>query len=108
MKQNDEDMFYDDDEAIAFILKTLPEEIKKHINDTHIEYVLDVIYDFYEENGWIEEDSTEEAEIDENAMFDYITKTVKKDNFDLSEEEIELIIDGEFEYGKSIGIYKED
>ena len=108
MKQNDEDMFYDDDEAIAFILKTLPEEIKKHVNDTHIEYVLDVIYDFYEENGLIDEDSTEEAEIDENAMFDYITKTVKKDNFDLSEEEIELIIEGEFEYGKSIGIYNED
>jgi len=108
MKPSEEELFYDDSEAIEFILNTLPEEIKKRINDTHIEYVLDVIYDFCEENGWIEEDSTEEAEIDEKAMFDYIKKAVKKDKFDLSDEEIEYILEGEFEYGKSIGIYYEN
>ncbi|MDR0810930.1 MAG: hypothetical protein LBN23_01445 [Paludibacter sp.] len=107
MKPKEDDLFYDDDEAIVFILNTLPEETRKHINDTHIEYVLDVIYEFYEQNGWIEEDSTEEAEINEDAMFDYIVKAVKKDKFDLSEEEVEQILNGEFEYGKSIGIYND-
>jgi len=69
---------------------------------------LDVVYEFYDENGLIEEDSTEEASIDEEEMFKYILKVSKKDKMELTEEEVQLILEGEFEYGKSIGIYREE
>jgi hypothetical protein len=69
---------------------------------------LDVVYEFYDENGLIEEDSTEEASIDEEEMFKYILKVSKKDKMQLTEEEVQLILEGEFEYGKSIGIYREE
>jgi hypothetical protein len=66
------------------------------------------VYDFYDENGLIDEDSAEEASIDEEEMFKYIKKCSKKDKMGLTDEDIELILDGEFEYGKSIGIYDEE
>lgn len=106
--QEDDLLVYDEDDAVKFILNFLPEEAKKSIDDSKIEYVLDVVYEFYDENGLIEEDSTEEASIDEEEMFKYILKVSKKDKMQLTEEEVQLILEGEFEYGKSIGIYREE
>lgn len=106
--QEDDLLVYDEDDAVKFILNFLPEDAKKSINDSKIEYVLDVVYEFYDENGLIEEDSTEEASIDEEEMFKYILKVSKKDKMQLTEEEVQLILEGEFEYGKSIGIYREE
>lgn len=109
MKTTEDDLLvYDEDEAVKFILDYIPAESKDRINEEKIEYVLDVVYDFYDENGLIDEDSTEEASIDEEEMFKYILKNSQKDKMELNEEDIQLILDGEFEYGKSIGIYKED
>ena len=109
MKAQDDDLLvYDEDDAVKFILNFLPAESKAKIDDTLIEYVLDVVYDFYDENGLIDEDSAEEASIDEEEMFKYIKKCSKKDKMGLTDEYIELILDGEFEYGKSIGIYDEE
>lgn len=106
--ENDDFLVYDEENAVKFILDFLPEEAKKTIDENKIVYVLDVIYDFYEENGLIEEDSAEDASIDEELMFEYIQKCAKKDKVDLNEEEISLILDGEFEYGRSLGIYQEE
>ena len=109
MKTPEDDLLvYDEDEAVKFILDFIPVESKDRISDEKIEYVLDVVYDFYDESGLIDEDSTEEASIDEEEMFKYILKNSEKDKMGLSEDDIQLILDGEFEYGKSLGIYKED
>ncbi len=106
--ENDDLLEYDDDEAVKFILKMVPEEFKSKINDDAVNYVLDVVYEFYEENGLIDENSTEEASIDEEEMLKYVMKAVKKDKMNLTEDEIQLVLDGEYEYGKSIGIYTEE
>ena len=109
MKKEEEDLLvYDEDEAVKFILNFIPAESKESIDNDKIEYVLDVVYDFYEENGLIDEDSTEEASIDEEEMFKYIVKCSKKDKMNLTEDDIQLILEGEYEYGKSLGIYRED
>jgi len=109
MKTEQEDLLvYDEDEAVKFILDSIPAESKERIDNDKIEYVLDVVYDFYDENGLIDEDSTEEASIDEEEMFKFILKCSKKDKMKLSEDDIQLILDGEYEYGKSLGIYRED
>jgi len=109
MKTEEEDLLvYDEDEAVKFILNSIPAESKDRIDNDKIEYVLDVVYDFYDENGLIDEDSTEEASIDEEEMFKYIMKSSKKDKMKLSEDDIQIILDGEYEYGKSLGIYRED
>lgn len=108
MKTKEDDLLvYDEDEAVKFILDSLPADAKERINDEKVEYVLDVVYDFYDENGLIDEESTEEASIDEEEMFKFILKCSKKDKMELGEDDIQLILDGEYEYGKSLGIYTE-
>ena len=58
---------YDDEAAIVFIQKKLPKEL--NISDDDIQYVLDVIYDFYESKGLLNEDTDEEVEIvEENGV----------------------------------------
>ncbi len=106
MKKEDDDLLvYDEDAAVKYIISNLPEEAKASIDDTLVEYVLDVIYEYYDENGLIDEDTTEEASIDEEDMMKYILKCTKKDKMELTEEQILLILDGEFNYGQSLGIY---
>ncbi|VBB43453.1 conserved hypothetical protein [uncultured Paludibacter sp.] len=109
MKTQEDDLLeYDDDEAVKFILKMVPKELKSKIDDNAVNYVLDVVYEFYEENGLIDEESTDEASIDEEEMLKYVMKAVKKDKMALTEDEVQLILDGEYEYGKSLGIYTEE
>jgi len=106
--QEDDLLVYDEDEAVKFILNYIPAEETKQITEEKIEYVLDVVYEFYDENGLIDEDSTEDASIDEEEMFKFILKCAKKDKIEMTEDEIQLILDGEYEYGKSLGIYTEE
>ncbi len=109
MKEIDDLPEFDDDEAIAFILKFIPKELKEKVTEDDIAYILDIIYDFYESNGLIDEDSTEEASIDEEDMLNFAMKAIKKDKVvNLSEDEVQILLNGEFEYGKSIGIYDEE
>ena len=109
MKTQDDDLLvYDEDDAVKFILKLIPDEQKARINDDVINYVLDVVYEYYEENGLIDEESTEEASIDEEEMMKIVLKASKKDKMNLTEDEIQLVLDGEYEYGKSLGIYSEE
>lgn len=110
MNNNNEELVFDESEAIRFILDFIPEEDKQNLTEDDIQYVLDVIYDYYESEGLIEEDNetTDEASIDEEKMFEYVRKAVKKDKMQISDEQIQLILEGEFEYGVSIGIYEEE
>lgn len=106
MKNEEDDILvYDEDEAVKYILANLPDTFSGKLEETQVEYVLDVIYDFYDEQGLVDEDTTEEASIDEEEMFKYIRKCAKKDKMELTDEDIQVILDGEFNYGQSLGIY---
>ena len=97
---------YDDEAAIIFIQKKLPKEL--NISDDDIQYVLDVIYDIYESKGLLNDDTDEEVEIVEEELLHYILKAVKKDEMDvekLNEENVQLILDAEYEYSESLGVY---
>lgn len=108
MSTQDDLLVFDEDEAVKFIMNFIPKHLKSKITEDDVDYVLDIMYDYYEKEGFIDEDSAEEANIDEEGMFIYIMKCIKKESAcDLSEEEVQLILEGEFEYGKSIGVYKE-
>lgn len=109
MKTEDDDLLvYDDDEAVNFILKLIPSELKDKVNEDTINYVLDVVYDFYEEKGLLSEEAVDETSVDEEEMLQYVVKAAKKDKINLSEDDIQLVLDGEYEYGRSLGIYTEE
>ena len=99
----------DDTECIKFILNYLPEELKGKVSDDDIQYVLDLICEYYAENDLIEEDVVEEATIAEEDMFNFILAAIRKEQvIEMDEDTLAVILDGEFEYGKTIGIYTEE
>ncbi|MBR5189183.1 MAG: hypothetical protein IKW17_02870 [Paludibacteraceae bacterium] len=99
----------DDTECIKFILNYLPEDLKGKVSDDDIQYVLDLICEYYAENDLIEEDVVEEATIAEEDMFNFILAAIRKEQvIEMDENTLAVILDGEFEYGKTIGIYTEE
>lgn len=99
----------DDTECINYIIKNLPSQFQGKISDDDIQYVLDLICEYYAENDLIDEDTVEEATIAEEDMYNYILAIIKKEKVvELDGEKLEAILDGEFEYGKTIGIYTEE
>lgn len=109
MAQEQDLIEFDDNEAIAFILKNLPREHQESINEEIVQYVLDIICDYYDENHFFDEDEVSEANIAEDDMLNYIAAIIKKEKlFIISNTQLQLILDGEFAYGKSIGIYSDD
>ncbi len=99
---------FDDQECIDFILKLIPEEDRDGMTEDDVQYVLDVIYEFYESEGLIDEDTASDGYVDETAELEFIRKACKKDKVNLSDEQIQLILDGEFQYGIEKGFYAED
>ena len=110
MNTENEELVFDESEAVRFILDFIPEEDKKNLAEDDIQYVLDIIYDYYESIGLIEDDeeTTDEASIDEEQMLEFVRNVVKKDGINISDEQIQLILEGEYEYGVSIGIYYDE
>ena len=47
----DNDLQYDENEAIKFIRDYMPENIRDNYTDDEILNVLDMIWDYYEDNG---------------------------------------------------------
>jgi len=105
----DLDPMYDEDDAVKHIQNFLPQEMKGKFTDDEINYVIDVIYEFYEEKGLLDENVSDEdvVDIDEDELIQFVHKNTKKDKIrDFSEEEITFIIQGELDYCESLDIFE--
>lgn len=106
---SEEPFDFDDSEAIRFILNGLSPETRAKITDDDVQYVLDLICDYYDKNDLLDDSADSDAAIAEDDMHNYIWNLMRKENVaHMSEDEMQEILDGEFEYGKKIGIYTED
>ncbi|MBR1928358.1 MAG: hypothetical protein IJ834_01270 [Paludibacteraceae bacterium] len=97
---------FNEEDAIRYIRNFIPEQDQQGLTDDDIQYVLDEIYEYYESKGLIDDDTAEEASIDEEEMLNFILKDAQDDDIKISSEQIQLIVEGEYEYGVSIGIYQ--
>ncbi|MDR0231941.1 MAG: hypothetical protein LBI82_07465 [Dysgonamonadaceae bacterium] len=98
---------YDDDEAVAFIQNFLPQELKEKFSSDELNYIIDLIYEFYEDKGFLEETDDEvEVEIDEEELITFVIKQAQKDKVGkFSPEEITFIVQGELAYCESLDIF---
>lgn len=105
MNEN-EDFIYDDDDAVRFIRNFIPQELKVKLSDDDICYIVDLIYEFYEEKGYLDESETQ-VEIDLDELTEFVIKQSLKDNVgSFTEEEIRFVVDGEIAYCDSIGMFE--
>jgi len=107
MSAKDEELMnYDEDEAILFIRNQLPQELKEKFSDDDLNYLVDLIYEFYEEKGFLTEEETE-VDIDLDELTAYVIKNAKKDKVGIyTEDEIHFVVDAEIEYCDSLGMFE--
>ena len=86
----------------------MPQELKGKFSNDDINYIVDLIYEFYESKGFLKEDSNEDAEvdIDEDELVDFVIKNAKRDGVGkFTAEEVTFIVQGEMEYCDSIHMF---
>lgn len=101
-----EDSIYDDDEAVKYIQGHLPQEVQGKYSDDDILLITDTIVEYYERNGWLDADPSEEIEIDVEELVNYVCSTCKKDSeckFDTNPELIRWVVEAELDYEESLG-----
>ena len=109
MSDNDDLLIYDDDNSLEFIKKQLPEEMKNKFSDDDINYIVDLVYDYYESKGFFDDGVEEEDEIaiDEEELVAYVIKNAKKDGVgSFTEKEVAAIVEGELAYCDSIDLFE--
>ena len=52
-----DDLIYDEDDSVAFIQNYLPQELKGKFSNDDINYIVDLIYEFYESKGFLDENT---------------------------------------------------
>ena len=50
-----DDLIYDEDDSVAFIQNYLPQELKGKFSNDDINYIVDLIYEFYESKGFLDD-----------------------------------------------------
>lgn len=109
MKENN-DFLYDEDDSVEFIKNTLPEDVKGKFSNDDINYLVDLIYNFYDTKGYFEEgegDEDELVDINEDELVAYVIKNALKDGVGRFEpEHIALIVQGELDYCESINLFE--
>lgn len=102
---NEEEYKYDEERAIEFIRKTLPAQVNEKYDNDEILYVIDIIWDYYENNGYLSLSSevTDEETVDEKKLTDYVKKEIASDKEILMDPaDIDLIVRGELQYEESL------
>jgi hypothetical protein len=98
--------YADDEKTIEFIKNYLPQDLKEKFSDDEFQYFLDLIDEYYVESGILdaEPDAEGYVDIDLEKVADYIVKEAKKDDMgEFDPEEILFVVQGEMEYGNSLG-----
>ena len=100
---------YDEDDAVKFIQNFLPQDLKGKFSNDEINYIIDIIYEFYEDKGLLNESSSDDdiIDIDEDELTEFVLKNTKKDKLrEFSADEITFIIQGELAYCESIDLFE--
>lgn len=106
----DNDLQYDENEAIKFIRDYMPENIRDNYTDDEILNVLDMIWDYYEDNGYLEipaadtDDGLSSSPAADD-LLKYVNKMLGKDKLAVVDsDDVHYIVEGELAYEKSIGL----
>lgn len=101
-------------QQLEYIWNLIPEEDRRGMSKSDVLWVLDLMDDFLDEKGLLEEDDTTgeitylEGEIDETEQLEYLYHAMKEQNRPLTRVQLQLILDGEMQYGIEQGYYEEE
>ena len=96
----------DDEKTIEFIRNYLPQELKEKFSEDELYYFLDLIDEYYSESGIldVQPDADGHVDIDLEQVVEFIVKEAQKDEVgEYDPEDILFVVQGEMEYGNSLG-----
>ena len=105
---DDSKYIFDEEKAVEFIRRVLPENVNMKFSDDEILSVIDIIWDYYEKKGFLSLnlDETEEEQLDPDDLTAYVKKTIKNDEeLFMDPKDIELIVKAELDYEESLESY---
>lgn len=100
-------------EQLEYIWNLIPEEDKRGMSKSDVLLVLDLMDDFLDEKGLIEEDEKTgetiylEGEIDDTEQLEYLFHAVSEQGTPLTRVQLQLILDAEMQYGIEQGYYED-
>lgn len=99
-------------QLLEYIWNLIPEQDRQGMTQTDVLLVLDLMDDFLMEKGLVEESADEvnylEGEIDETEQLEFLLAKTKESGLSLTSEQIQLIMDGELQFGIEQGYYEEE
>lgn len=100
-------------QQLDFIWNLIPAEDREGMTQADVLMVLDLMDDYLVSQGLLQEDETDEmtyleGEIDETEQLNYLIAQTKALGKSLSQEQLQLIMDGELQYGIEQGYYEEE
>ncbi|MDE6218681.1 MAG: hypothetical protein K2F64_06720 [Muribaculaceae bacterium] len=96
---------FDEDKAVKFIREYVGENVSGNFSDDEILYIIDIIWDYYEKNGYLSLDSaeTDEELLDTDRLTAYVKKELANDKEVMMDpKDVEKIINAELEYEESL------
>ena len=100
-------------ELLNYIWNLIPEADRQGMTQADVLLVLDLMDDYLVENGLLEEDDQAgemtylDGEIDETEQLNFLVNATKEQGLALSSTQIQLIMDGELQYGIEKGYYQD-
>ena len=109
MSERDMDLAYDEDSSVDFIQSYMPDDMKGTLSNDDIVYLVDLIYEYYEEKGYLSDDADDVIEVDGDDLIDYVFKQAKSSNIKgLTKELVGFVIEGELSYCDSLDDDEDD
>lgn len=95
---------YDEQEAVTFIKSHISDGLARRCDDDTILEIIDIIFDYYEDNGMLELDVDDDNSDDDiDAIIAHAVKIVGKDkHLSLSPDDVARIVKAEIDYELSL------
>ncbi len=103
--ENNDFKGFDEDDAVAFIRADIPENISDQYSDDEILFVIDSIWDYYENRGLtsLDDIDIEEDLLDVDDLTDYVKKCIAREKeLFMDPKDVEFIVKAELNYEKSL------
>lgn len=100
-----ENYVFDEDKALVFIRQYVGEKISNKYSDDDILEIIDLIWDYYENKGFLslDLDETEEEILDADELIAYVKKELANDeDIIIDPADVGVIVKAELEYEESL------
>lgn len=101
----EQEMEFDENRAIEYIKQYLSDNNISNYADDEILNIIDIIWDYYEDNGMLDLDDEDNEAIDVDDIIEHVKRLLKKDKLaEVKQDDVKYIVEGEIAYEKSIGL----